>query len=484
MRGILLLLVGACLVWIGLMGTGGGDSAGVDPEGDGTAAPEWRPAEEPAVQVSAAPEEPSAMSGEPSAMPGAGADRDEGDSGSSAPSGGAPSEVQSEELASSAFEEQVAPEPAVPAQDLGPAVQTFELEGPGSDSVALGQTLLEAWIAQDPTALGTLLNGPEGEKVTPERRRLVAAFWQAMVGKPELGRKELKALEASEAVRSGELVLLQRALEPGLEGARPASSGRVLALELAMEMVLLESRARAALTEGRNSLAAEDLSDLIHMELAAPWAPHKAVLLGWAADLRLAQSGHRLSKKGGWPSIQEEVVPGDSLVTVRKRALRSHPELVVCTGLIERVNEVRGYIHPGDRLRIPSDTPNVLVDLDARLVVYRHGEEAVLAWECGVGKEGHATPPGRYVVGEKLSEPTWFPPGQEPIPYGDPDNALGDRWIAWYQGGKATSFGFHGTNDPAGVGGKVSQGCIRMRNDEVSELFELLPVGAEVLIQP
>ena len=50
--------------------------------------------------------------------------------------------------------------------------------------------------------------------------------------------------------------------------------------------------------------------------------------------------------------------------------------------------------------------------------------------------------------------------------------------------GKKTSFGFHGTNDEAGVGQRVSRGCIRLRNDDVRELYELLPVGAQVIVQP
>ena len=41
-----------------------------------------------------------------------------------------------------------------------------------------------------------------------------------------------------------------------------------------------------------------------------------------------------------------------------------------------------------------------------------------------------------------------------------------------------------GTNDPDGVGGKVSAGCIRMRNEDVEELYELLPVGSRVVVQP
>ncbi|MEZ5973868.1 MAG: L,D-transpeptidase [Planctomycetota bacterium] len=83
-----------------------------------------------------------------------------------------------------------------------------------------------------------------------------------------------------------------------------------------------------------------------------------------------------------------------------------------------------------------------------------------------------------------MKEPVWTRPGQPALPYGHPDNLLGARWLGWYQDGVKTDYGFHGTNDESGVGGRVSSGCIRMRNADVELLFELLPSGARVVVQP
>lgn len=69
------------------------------------------------------------------------------------------------------------------------------------------------------------------------------------------------------------------------------------------------------------------------------------------------------------------------------------------------------------------------------------------------------------------------------LPYGHPDNPLGSHWLELQRGGKKTSYGIHGTNDPDGVGSEVSLGCIRMRNEDVGELFRLLPQGAQVILQ-
>jgi lipoprotein-anchoring transpeptidase ErfK/SrfK len=102
----------------------------------------------------------------------------------------------------------------------------------------------------------------------------------------------------------------------------------------------------------------------------------------------------------------------------------------------------------------------------------------------GIGKEGHATPQGRFQVGDKISNPPWMPIGKDQLPFGHPENPLGTRWIAWFREGVKTSYGFHGTWEPEGVGGRVSQGCIRMRNEDVESLFELLPMGADILVVP
>jgi lipoprotein-anchoring transpeptidase ErfK/SrfK len=49
---------------------------------------------------------------------------------------------------------------------------------------------------------------------------------------------------------------------------------------------------------------------------------------------------------------------------------------------------------------------------------------------------------------------------------------------------ESRSLGIHGTNDPTSIGKRVSQGCIRMRNEDVEALFEILPEGATVTVQP
>ena len=121
----------------------------------------------------------------------------------------------------------------------------------------------------------------------------------------------------------------------------------------------------------------------------------------------------------------------------------------------------------------------------SRVVTGKVGlSEVAQAFEVGIGKDG-GTQLGEYQVGDKKEDPMWFRQGQKPVPFGSPENPLGTRWIAWLSpAGETTGLGFHGTNQPESIGKDESQGCIRMRNADVEELFEILPKGAAIHVQP
>jgi lipoprotein-anchoring transpeptidase ErfK/SrfK len=178
-----------------------------------------------------------------------------------------------------------------------------------------------------------------------------------------------------------------------------------------------------------------------------------------------------------------KVASGDSLIGIRLRYLSEHPGAKMCTGLIERANRVKGFLQPNQVLRVPTEPVRVLVDLDARWALFLIGNEVAAAWPVGIGRPGEETPVGTYSVRNKLENPPWMKEGQEPIPYGDPRNPLGTRWIGWSREGAKTSYGFHGTWDPASVGQASSDGCVRFLNQDVEELFQILPEGAPIQIQ-
>lgn len=93
---------------------------------------------------------------------------------------------------------------------------------------------------------------------------------------------------------------------------------------------------------------------------------------------------------------------------------------------------------------------------------------------------------GTEKVSAKTEWPAWRPPAsmrkrKPELPAfmaGGPENPLGAR--ALYLG--ATLYRIHGTNEPSSIGKSVSSGCIRMLNEDVSELYRLVKIGAEVTV--
>jgi lipoprotein-anchoring transpeptidase ErfK/SrfK len=108
----------------------------------------------------------------------------------------------------------------------------------------------------------------------------------------------------------------------------------------------------------------------------------------------------------------------------------------------------------------------------------------------GVGREGFGWS-GHVRVGRKAEWPTWTPPAEmrKRQPYlpvsmaGGPNNPLGARALYLYDGGRDTLFRIHGSNEPWTIGHAVSSGCIRMRNEDVIELYSSVGIGTPVVVR-
>lgn len=102
---------------------------------------------------------------------------------------------------------------------------------------------------------------------------------------------------------------------------------------------------------------------------------------------------------------------------------------------------------------------------------------------------------GQARVGKKTEWPSWKPTpemiGRNPAAYakyaetgmeGGPKNPLGARAIYLYQNGRDTAVRIHGTIEPNSIGTSVSNGCLRMVNQHVIDLYARVEIGAEVLV--
>ena len=110
---------------------------------------------------------------------------------------------------------------------------------------------------------------------------------------------------------------------------------------------------------------------------------------------------------------------------------------------------------------------------DRKLAVLESGK-VVRVFPTAVGKPSTPSPAGAYTIVQRLTDPTWYYEGKVVRP--GKANPLGTRWLGLSVGG----YGIHGTNVPDSIGHNVSHGCIRMKNNDVEQLFEMMAIGDSV----
>jgi hypothetical protein len=112
-----------------------------------------------------------------------------------------------------------------------------------------------------------------------------------------------------------------------------------------------------------------------------------------------------------------------------------------------------------------------------RLYLYRE-RQLYQTYKIAVGKINTPSPVGKFRIANKVTNPVWYPgKGRKPVGSG-PSNPLGRYWL----GLSLKGYGIHGNNSSRSIGKPVSSGCFRMDNDEIKELFRLVPVGTPVEI--
>lgn len=119
-------------------------------------------------------------------------------------------------------------------------------------------------------------------------------------------------------------------------------------------------------------------------------------------------------------------------------------------------------------------TRRIVVSIPDRKLVLIENGRIVKTYTVAVGAPATPSPTGTFEIVTRVPDPAWYQPGRL-VPPG-PGNPLGPRWIGLSQKG----YGIHGTNSPRSIGAAKSHGCIRMRNSDVEELFELVAVGDQV----
>jgi hypothetical protein len=120
------------------------------------------------------------------------------------------------------------------------------------------------------------------------------------------------------------------------------------------------------------------------------------------------------------------------------------------------------------------ETARIVISLPDHKLILLEGERVVRVFDIAVGKTSTPSPQGDFQIANRVHNPTWFGPHVVVAP--GKANPLGTRWM----GLSVAGYGIHGTNVPSSIGKSASHGCIRMRNRDVEELFELVSVGTPV----
>jgi len=165
------------------------------------------------------------------------------------------------------------------------------------------------------------------------------------------------------------------------------------------------------------------------------------------------------------------VQKGDTLNKIA-RNIGTTPEMIA------RSNGLTGSaIRAGQSLKVCKAKFSIVVDKSQNILTLRSGQDIVKTYRVSTGKNS-CTPVGAFKIINKIVDPPWYKEPGVVIAASDPKNVLGSRWL----GISKPSYGIHGTIQPESIGQSVTEGCVRMKNSEVEELYDIVPEGTEVVI--
>jgi len=128
---------------------------------------------------------------------------------------------------------------------------------------------------------------------------------------------------------------------------------------------------------------------------------------------------------------------------------------------------------------LPGD-PFLVVNKKTNELAFINEGKVQNVYSVATGKTEELTPVGEFTVIVKAINPYYR---KQNIPGGTPKNPLGTRWIGFDAlGTDGRTYGIHGTNNPESIGRKMTNGCVRLKNEEVEELFSKVPLGTKVVI--
>lgn len=198
--------------------------------------------------------------------------------------------------------------------------------------------------------------------------------------------------------------------------------------------------------------------------------PNSAQVMNWQKKIEDINMKLLFSPTLTPKSAPYEIKPGDTLTKIAKE-FNTTPDLIMKSNRL-----ADDKILPGRKLKVWKTPFSIFVDKSQNTLILKTDEEVLKTYIVSTGKN-NSTPVGTFKITTKLLNPTWFKAGAA-VPSDSPENILGTRWLGFNLPG----YGIHGTTEPQNLGKQATDGCIRMSNQEVEEIYTIIPFGAEVTI--
>lgn len=202
------------------------------------------------------------------------------------------------------------------------------------------------------------------------------------------------------------------------------------------------------------------------------------------------QAGQDLVGRVAWHRVTE----ADTLIAIARRFGVGYDEIIRANPLVDVwLPATQHNLQLPLQFVLPSGPRQDLVLNLAEMRLYYYPREEpgmVYSYPVGIGREGWQTPVTTTRIVSKVSDPNWYPPQSireealasgislpDVVPAG-PENPLGSHALRLGLSG----YLLHGTNRPAGVGMRVSHGCIRLYPEDIVALFAQVDVGTKLRI--
>ncbi|MFZ3588457.1 L,D-transpeptidase [Bacillus sp. DJP31] len=124
--------------------------------------------------------------------------------------------------------------------------------------------------------------------------------------------------------------------------------------------------------------------------------------------------------------------------------------------------------------------PYLIVNKQSNQIAYIDHGEIQGIYDVATGVTSELTPEGEFSIVIKAVDPYYR---RKNINGGSKENPLGTRWMGFDAAGTdGRIYGVHGNNNPASIGHYVTQGCVRMKNEEIELLYSQIPIGTKIKI--